>query len=241
MCRKRRIRLFSVRKGQTIVKERSIESEFNQYLLRTDDGESYLKAIDESSFNKIYNFLKNSKIDALILSDYNKCIFRNGFAERFISLAKNKNIPVVADPKPINALSFKFSSLICPNLKEAKEIANSNSDDVKFLAKKLREIVKSNYVIVTCGKKGMVCYDGKEFTEIPTKVREVVDVTGAGDTVCSAISLGLVSGLNLAEAAYLANYAASIVVEKQGTSVIKPEELIKRIEEDGFFESEVLK
>ena len=235
LCRKRKIRLFSVREGQTIVKERSIESEFNQYLLRSDDGESNLMAIGNNSTLKIYRFLNNSTIDAIVLSDYNKCIFRNGFAKRIISLARSKKIPVVIDPKPINAESFKFSTLICPNLKEAKEIIKSDESDIKYLARQLKNTIQCTYVILTCGKKGMVCYDGKEFTEIPTKAREVVDVTGAGDTACAVMTLGLASGLNIVESAYLANYAAGIVVEKQGTAVVKPEELIKRIEEDGLF------
>lgn len=233
ICRKKKIKSFSINRGQTIVKERSIESEFNQYLLRTDDGESNLIPIDEKSASKIYEFFSKSKLDAIILSDYNKHIFRNGFAKKIISLAKSKRIPVVVDPKPINALSFRNSTLICPNIKEAKEITGSNDNNPKLLAKKLREIIQSTYVIVTCGKRGMVCYDGKEFTEIPTKVKEVIDVTGAGDTACAVMALGLASGLNLVETAHLANYAAGVVVEKLGTSTISLNELILRIEKDG--------
>lgn len=234
LCRKRKMKLFSVKNGVTIVKERAIESEFNQYLLRADDGESNLKSINDFSADKLHNFFNNSEVDALILSDYNKSIFRNGLAKRLISLARNKKIPVIVDPKPINAESFQFCNLICPNLKEAREIVRSDSNDAKFLAKQLKYIIKSDYVIVTCGKKGMICYDGREFSEIPTKAREVVDVTGAGDTACAVMTLGLASGLSLVETAHLANYAAGIVVEKQGTSTIKPEELIQRIEEDGI-------
>ncbi len=234
MCRKSKIKLYNVRNGITIVKERSIESEFNQYLLRADDGESNLRAIDERSSQRLYNFLNNQKLDGIILSDYNKTLFKKDFAKKIIEKAKEKKIPVVVDPKPVNARSFQFASLICPNLKEAREIVKSDSNDPRFLAKMLKDIVKSDYVIVTCGKRGMVCYDGQGFSEIPTKVREVVDVTGAGDTACAVMALGLSCGLNLVETAHLANYAAGIVVEKQGTSTVKPEELAQRIGEDGI-------
>ena len=235
MCRKKRIKLFNARKGQTIVKERSIESEFNQYLLRTDDGESDLKTIDQNSAIKIYKSIEKSNINAIILSDYDKCIFRSDLGKKLISLARSRNIPVIVDPKPANALSFQLSNLICPNMKEAKEIVRSNSNDVLFLAKRLRDIVKSEYIVVTCGKKGMFCYDGKEFTHISTKVRDVVDVTGAGDTACAVMALGLASGLSLVETSHLANYAAGIVVEKPGTSTVLPGELIERIENDGAY------
>lgn len=226
------LNLFYLRDGATIVKERSIESEFNQYLLRADDGEFSLKDLSEIYQKRLINFLQKNKSDVIILSDYNKHLFRNNFAKKVIAFAKEKNIPVVVDPKPVNALSFQYATLICPNLKEAKEIARSNSEEPRFLARRLKEVVKSEYVVVTCGKRGMVCYDGMEFTEIPTKVREVVDVTGAGDTVCSVLGLGLASGLDLVGAAHLANYAAGVVVEKQGTSTVNQEELIKRIQED---------
>jgi len=232
LSRKYGLDLFYVKNGKTIVKERSIESEFNQYLLRADDGEFNLKAINENDENKLVNLLQKNKFDAIILSDYNKNLFKNNLAKKIIEFAKDKNIPVVVDPKPVNALSFQSSTLICPNLKEAREIVDSNSEEPKYLAKRLKEIIKSKYIIVTCGKNGMLCYDGKEFTVIPTKVREVVDVTGAGDTVCAVVTLGLASGLDLVEAAHLANYAAGIVVEKQGTSSVSKDELIKRINED---------
>lgn len=232
LCMNKKINLLHIKDGETIVKERTIESEFNKYLLRVDDGESILEGINDESSNKLFDLLLKAEVDALILSDYNKFIFKNGLGKKLIEWAREKNLLVVVDPKPINAISFSGASVLCPNIKEAREITEMNNENEMEVAKRLREIVKSKYVIVTCGKKGMVCYDGKEFTEIPTKVREVVDVTGAGDTVSAVLTLALTSGLSLIEAAHLANYAAGIVVEKLGTSTLTKEELIARIESD---------
>ncbi len=232
LCKKNGLELFYVEDGETIVKERSIESEFNQYLLRADDGEFNLKAINEDSENALLSSLLKNNLDAIILSDYNKHLFRKDFAKKIMAFALKRNIPIIVDPKPVNALSFQQSTLICPNLKEAREIVNSNSEEPRYLARRLKEIIKSKYIIVTCGKNGMVCYDGNDFTEIPTKVKEVVDVTGAGDTVCAVVTLGLASGLSLIDAAHLANYAAGIVVEKLGTSTVNKTELIDRILSD---------
>jgi D-glycero-beta-D-manno-heptose-7-phosphate kinase len=233
LCAEKNITLAKVKEGETILKERVIESEFNQYLLRSDDGESVLNSIGVNSSNILYGLIENTEIDAIILSDYDKLIFRNGFGNRLIEFARGRGIPVVVDPKPSNAHSFKGATLMCPNIKEAREILKESNIEAKDAAKKLRELFETKYSIITCGKKGMVCYDGKDFTEIPTKVREVQDVTGAGDTVCAVIAMGLATGLSLVESAHLANYAAGVVVEKLGTSTLTREELIERIEQDG--------
>lgn len=232
LCRVNNLNFFHVREGETIVKERSIEAEFNQYLLRADDGESALREMSEAAAQHLQKELAKMNPDAIILSDYNKKVFRGDFAVKIIELAKQKKIPIVVDPKPANAPSFQNATLICPNLKEAREIIGSYSEDEKILVQKVWKKMQTPLVIVTYGKKGMVCFNGSELTHIPTKVREVVDVTGSGDTACAVMTLGLACGLDLEETAHLANYAAGIVVEKQGTSTVTPKELIDRINED---------
>src|SRR3989344_5943496 len=126
-------------------------------------------------------------------------------------------MPVIVDPKPVNSESFKFATLICPNIGEAKEIIGEENLDNKEVAKRLKSKLDTKYIVITCGKKGMIVYDGEKFIDIPTKAKELVDVTGAGDTVASIITLAIASGLDLESAAHLANYAAGIVVGKQGT------------------------
>ena len=226
LCKKSKVKLVNITEGETIVKERSIESEFNKYLMRSDDGEHELKSISENSENQLYNSIRNSGAEAIILSDYNKCIFKNNLAKKIIEWANNKNIPIIVDPKPQNINSFSSSTILCPNIKEAREIIGNNGDE-KEITKKLKEKLDTKYMIVTCGKKGMVVYNGEGFTLIPTKARELVDVTGAGDTVTSLIALSLISGLSLEESAHVANHAAGIVIGKQGTSSLTQEELIQ--------------
>src|SRR3989344_2616450 len=217
---------------RNIIKERFIESDHNHYILRLDHEEPFVHPIDEGSSDRIYSSLSDSNFDAVILSDYNKNMFKKDLGTRVIGLAKQKKIPVIVDSKPSNFLSFKNPTLICPNLKEAKEITKNPHHDHKTLAEEIRRLSESDYVIVTLGKKGMVSYDGRVFNEVSTNVRGVVDVTGAGDTARAIMALGLISGLNLIGTTYLANYAASIVVEKQGTSTVSLEELRERIKED---------
>ncbi len=232
LCDNIKLNRFLINEESTIVKERFYESEFNEYMLRVDDGEKDLRSLSTEAYDKIYNFVEKLNLDVIVLSDYNKKVFTNGLGKSLVGLANSKNIPLIVDPKPPNALSFTGSTLFKPNKKEAGEITGCKDEDGANVARRLYETIKSKYVVVTCGKKGAVCYDGKEFAEVPTKVREKVDVTGAGDTVSAAITLGLAAGLSLVEATYLANYAAGIVVEKRGTSVAYRDELIERIRND---------
>ncbi len=233
MCKQSGIDFFSVKEGQTIVKERAIENEFNKYLMRADDGELHLRPLSTRLEQQLFEHIKNSEVDAIVLSDYNKVVFKGDLGSKIIAWAKAKKIPVIVDPKPANIDAFKNSTLICPNIKEAKEIVGLKIDDEKEITKKLKEYVQSDYIVITCGKKGMLIYDGDHFIEISTKAKELVDVTGAGDTVASSLALALVSGVDLESAAHIANYAAGVVIGKAGTSTVNKEEIIERIIHDG--------
>ena len=233
LCENNNIRLFSIRRGESIIKKRFVESEENQYILRADYGENDLWAIDEKSAKHLYEHLDRARFDAIVISDYNKHMFKGDFGKQLIEMAEKRDVMSIVDAKPVNAYSFKHATLISPNLKEAREILGTNILNERVLTEELKNRIKSYYVIITLAERGMACYDGKNYDEIPTKAREVIDVCGAGDTARAAIALGLVSGLNLVEAAHLGNYAAGIVVEKQGTSVVDRNELIERIRSEG--------
>lgn len=233
LCENNNIRLLSTRRGESVIKERFVESEDNLYILRVDYGENDLWTIDEKSARHLYEHLDRTRFDAIVVSDYNKHMFKGDFGKQLIEMAEKRDVMSIVDAKPANAYSFKHATLISPNLKEVREILGKNILNERMLTEELKKKIKSDYVIVTLAERGMVCYDGKNYNEIPTKAREVIDVCGAGDTARAAIALGLVSGLNLVEAAHLGNYAAGIVVEKQGTSVVDRDELIERIRSDG--------
>jgi D-beta-D-heptose 7-phosphate kinase/D-beta-D-heptose 1-phosphate adenosyltransferase len=230
-CQKNRIRLVCVKRDKTITKQRWIESNHNDYLGRADFGEEKIEAINEKQSEELFDNLTKNGFEAIVLSDYNKGIFKGNFSRRIIDWANSHGILTVVDPKPVNALLFSGASLIRPNLSEAQAIIGEKEMDLALLAKKLKEKVQSKEVVITCGNQGIVVDDGG-FHHIKTKARQVVDVTGAGDTVAATLTLSLLSGANLIESAQIANYAAGIVVEKQGTATVNSEELIKRVEEE---------
>lgn len=230
LCEEKGIFFEGFEEGKTIVKQRIIEEEFEDYLGRIDYGENELKSISAQAREFFKDRIFNSSLDAILFSDYNKKFFTGNFSEEIIDLAKELGVFVAAAPKPENISRFKNSNLICLNLDEAGRATGIKGyENVKDSILRLKEITNSEKIVVTCGKYGMVSYDGN-FHDSPTRVRELIDVTGAGDTVFATLTLSLLSGANLYHSTQIANYAAGIVVEKQGTATTTIEELIKRVD-----------
>lgn len=232
-CVKNNIDLVPFFDGQTILKQRIKEKYHKGYIARADFGEGELNPINSDLEEAIFRKIFESDFNAIILSDYNKKMFRGNLAKRIIEEARRKNVPVFVDPKPVNVFSFKRCTVLKHNEKEARAMVGLeyHNKDVEEITRKIKEIIECDYVIITRGEKGMVGYDGR-FCHIATKAREVEDVTGAGDTVMAAITLAMVSGGNLEQAAHIGNYAGGIVVEKSGTAYATVDELKKIIKED---------
>jgi len=168
------------------------------------------------------------KVNSVVLPDYNKGVLNSSLSQKIIQLANELNKPVLVDPKPKNIDRFKDCTLLTPNKNEACEIAGLPYDGIGSLeqiAKKIKERVNPKHMIITCGGEGMVIYDNDGFRHAPTKALDVLDVTGAGDTVIATLALAMSSGLPIDTAVELANYAAGIVVGKVGTATISSEEL----------------
>lgn len=220
----------------TIVKSRTFIN--GNYKHRSDLGEKNLRKvsseIQEELFNRLMRNIK--KYDGIILSDYNKHLFSGNFAKKIIDLARSKNIPVFADVKPKNIGLFKGAYIISPNKKEAEEISGikykKDKKVIYKIGKKLCEKIQSKKAIITLGEEGAYLYDNGFSEMIPAKAKEVIEVTGAGDTFISTLALGVVSGLKTNEAIQLANYAAGIVVGKQGTATTNIIEILKAINKE---------
>ncbi|MGC8735565.1 MAG: D-glycero-beta-D-manno-heptose-7-phosphate kinase [Dissulfurimicrobium sp.] len=172
-------------------------------------------------------------ISSIVVSDYAKGTVTDGLMRGLKDLAKERNIPILVDPKPKNRHLYRNVNLITPNKKEAEDLAGVKINDeatLKEAARTIRQRLETEAVLITMGPQGMALWQGDDglFT-IPTMAQEVFDVTGAGDTVIATLALGLASGLALEEAACLANIAAGIVVGKAGTAVLTREELKEKI------------
>jgi rfaE bifunctional protein kinase chain/domain len=174
---------------------------------------------------------------AVILGDYGKGVVTQGVLDELKAMCHEHGVWLSLDPKPVHHLNLGGLSLITPNRKEAFELANiideTHQPDpmadpnlmrvVDTLLKELRPV----RLLVTLGEQGMLlCRTGQQPFHIPTRAKEVFDVSGAGDTVIATFTLAIAGGASPVEAAILSNHAAGVVVGKVGTATTSPAELL---------------
>lgn len=167
-------------------------------------------------------------VKAVVVSDYAKGTFSREMLKWIGDKAREKKIPYIVDPKPAN-FPYPGATIVTPNRGEAQGFLNKPvpSGDILPFAKELLSKTDWKAVLLTLGDEGMALYErgSSKIEKIPARVREVYDVTGAGDTVVAVMSLALGAGLSFKDAALLANSAASVVVGKLGTATCSIEEL----------------
>jgi rfaE bifunctional protein kinase chain/domain len=163
--------------------------------------------------------------DAVLFSDYGK----GGLTHipRMIELAREKNIPVLVDPKGSDYGRYRGATLITPNRAELQQVVGPWADeaDLRRKAQALREQLGLQALLLTRSEEGMTLFDGAEPFHVKALAREVFDVTGAGDTVIATMAALVACGMDLREATPLANKAGAIVVGKFGTATVSHDEL----------------
>jgi D-beta-D-heptose 7-phosphate kinase/D-beta-D-heptose 1-phosphate adenosyltransferase len=204
----------------------------NQQLIRLD-SEQKLEAL-APEFNRLVE-AATEKQQIVVLSDYGKGTLAR-VAELIASL-KRKSCRVLIDPKGRDFERYRGCYCLTPNQSEFAAVAGTWRDEDEFLAKAkaLREKLALDYLLVTRGERGMTMV-GKDIDviDLPAEAREVFDVTGAGDTVIATLAGALAAGLSIADAAGLANVAASIVVGKIGVAQVTPSELKTALHRRGY-------
>lgn len=178
------------------------------------------------------------ELDALIIEDYGKGFITQPLVALLTRLATEANKLITVDPSPRNPLDWKGATLVKPNRLEAFAAAGIDdrhqpgdpSKDPQLLevGKRLLDKWQVANVLVTLGEQGMMIFSASDATphHIPTRAREVYDVSGAGDTAIALLTLALASGMTLHDAAEVANHASGIVVGKLGTATLTPAELL---------------
>ncbi|MDA8972233.1 bifunctional ADP-heptose synthase [Saprospiraceae bacterium] len=219
----------------TTVKTRVMAN--NQQLLRVDreDTIDLSKSEEDNFINKIKTFLAGQNIDVIILQDYNKGVLSLPVISKILSLAEKNEIPIVVDPKKVNFLAYKNVEIFKPNLKEIQESTPfqvlPNLDSLKKASEFLRKKSGAKNTIITLSEKGMFIDDGQNIEIIPTQIRNITDVCGAGDSVISLTALGLAIKLELNEIAKLANLAGGQVCEKVGVVPVDKNQLKQEFKE----------
>lgn len=226
------------RNRPTTVKTRII-ADHRQQVVRYDH-ENRQEASPESR-KKLLSYLTATcdGAGAIVISDYAKGAVPNSLLKPLLQWAHAKKMMICTDhPNPHNYALYKNRvTVITPNKKEAARISGIEIESEKTLIKAGRTLlarIGCEAVLITRGEEGMSLFQKKRTTHIPTKAKEVYDVTGAGDTVIATLTMALVAGASFEEAAMIANHAAGIVVSKLGTATVTPRELIENIREDPY-------
>jgi len=221
----------------TIEKQRIIAE--SQQLARVDyeDKDSIPTYLHDYITERILKLIKFRRIDAIIFEDYAKGLITSEMMTTILDAANENEIITSLDPHPSRKLKFKNITLITPNQSEAFGLAGVYSKDLIHppikdpalieVADTLDKEWKAEQLLVTLGSKGMALFEkGKEPVHIPTRAKEIFDVTGAGDTVIATYTLALLGGASGKEAAEISNHAAGIVVGRVGTASVTRDELL---------------
>lgn len=172
-------------------------------------------------------------IDCIILQDYNKGLLASDIITAVIETANKRNVEVAVDPKFKNFFEYRNCTIFKPNINELQKnsgIPIDCEENMDKAACKILDILNPTFLVVTRGEKGLSIYQKDvQRIDIPTFAHEIFDVSGAGDTVISTISLGHCSGLGIEEAALIANHAAGTVCSKVGIHPVLPEDIIKSL------------
>lgn len=216
----------------TSVKTRIISN--GQQMLRVDEEMTNPLHDDiENIFIELcVNALNNNDIDVVIFEDYNKGVLSPKVINTILEETLKRNIPSTVDPKKDNFFAYKNCSLFKPNLKELKEGTKSefnkgDTDSLLAAISKAESELNNDITLITLSEEGVLVKQGSRSTSINAHMREILDVSGAGDTVISVASLALALKVDPESLAALANLAGGLVCEKIGVVPIDKEVLTK--------------
>lgn len=224
-------------KTRRTTEKRRVVAGFQQ-LLR-EDYEDLQPASDEirrDIVDRIVKLIRSGGVDAVIFEDYKKGLLAGWMLEELVAEATKAGVITALDPKPGSMPPIRGISVMKPNRSEAFALAGmaDTSDHLSPLedrnlaevARRLQDAWQPEHLLISLAAQGMALFGRDNTVEvIPTRAREVFDVSGAGDTVTATYALSLVSGATPVEAAELANLAAGVVVGKIGTAPIQRGEL----------------
>lgn len=234
-------------KRVTTVKTRVIAKHHQVVRVDRERREPLRSATEERLLRSLFAALK--RLDALVLSDYDKGLVTDAFADRVLSACHQRKVPVFVKPKTSRLYAYRGARAIVCNAKEAGFFMTQSLGDQRSLEEAGRKLLAHfgcGAVLITQGEKGMSLFEessprhlhipatsfevtyarvGQPGVDRGATGRQVFDVTGAGDTVLSVLALAATAGATLADAALLANIAAGVVVGKLGTATLSPEEL----------------
>jgi D-glycero-beta-D-manno-heptose-7-phosphate kinase len=197
------------------------------YMMRCDrEHIQWLSDVEEQSVIDFFKTtLEENTIDAVLFQDYNKGFLSKNVINECLNICKEKNIKTAVDPKKENFFEYKNATLFKPNLKELKEALNmdiepKNVDSIAVAATFLKSKINYQMLLLTLSENGVTLYG--EVTHIaPAHKRNIIDVSGAGDTVIAMATMCLASGMSEDTIMKYANLAGGLVCESKGVVVLE--------------------
>jgi rfaE bifunctional protein kinase chain/domain len=187
--------------------------------------------IEQALLQKFIACIDGQKPDVVIFEDYDKGVLTTSIIKEAITICTERNIVMSVDPKKNNFLAYKGVTLFKPNLKEVKEglqlpIPAVTLENLKLVHAQLQKYLAHQISLITLSEKGMFFDTGEIAKIIPTHVRSIADVSGAGDTVIAVASLVYAATKNIELATEMANIAGGLVCEEVGTAAINKTRLL---------------
>jgi D-beta-D-heptose 7-phosphate kinase/D-beta-D-heptose 1-phosphate adenosyltransferase len=218
----------------TPIKNRIIAD--NQQIVRVDHEkvEPLTELLEQQIIDTLPLVLNDA--DVIAISDYGKGFLSAALLGAVIEIAKAKAIPVIADPKGVDFAKYSGVTLLKPNAAEAYAAAGlPTAAALGHVADKLLATVQVDALMITRSGAGIALFTpGGSHEEFPVRIREVKDVTGAGDTVLAMVACAMANGIALGQACQLANIAAGIAIEKLGCARVTLSDLAQRLLELDF-------
>lgn len=219
---------------KTTVKTRIVSG--NHQILRVDNEQtnSVSPEITAELCKKTQKLLASKSVSAIVFQDYDKGVITTELIDFVTKFAQKYNVPVFVDPKKRNFSQYNMATLFKPNFKEftegvGKQCKKQDIEHLHILAKDFMLKHDIQMVMITLSEHGMFIANQSEYTHIPSQVRHVSDVSGAGDTVISTAVACYLAQLPMNEIARISNIAAGLACEQPGVVTITIEQLLKHI------------
>lgn len=205
----------------------------NQQMMRLDAElvNDLDEALEEEMLSAFKKFVTVHQPQVVILEDYNKGVLTEKIIVSIIEICRENNIVTTVDPKRKNFFAYKGATIFKPNLKEVKEALNLLFDEIDTdllnnIHLQLQQTLQHDFSLITLSEHGMF-YQGKDDSKIiPSHLRNIADVSGAGDTVIAVASLVYAASKDIRLATEVANIAGGLVCEEVGTVAIDPAKLL---------------
>jgi rfaE bifunctional protein kinase chain/domain len=225
---------YLLKKNSRVTTSKSRIISRNQHMMRLDsEVTNDLSAGDESELlSKIEEYILSERPQAMILEDYNKGVLTESVITRVIDICRENGVITTVDPKRKNFLSYKGVDIFKPNMKEVKEGLNIlvdeiNSEVLNNIHNELEDKLHHAISFITLSEKGVFYRQNNNSRIVPSHVRNIADVSGAGDTVIAVASLLYASTKDVDLMAEVANIAGGLVCEEVGTVAINKERLLE--------------